>query len=527
MTDESFEDATPVKASELPASPARAGQPYVNGVKPVKTMPFSAEAEAGLLGSIIVDPASVIPDCIEAAITPNFYYDLQNAALYRTLLDLHSRKLPIDISVIAEELKQAPEFEGHNVFTILSRVTETASTTAHARYFIEKVREQAVLRQIIRESTRNVEDAYNYTTDLPALVSSVESRMRWSEAISGTPEIIAELEASRYDPTRRLPDVAPVFMLGKVPVFTRGNLSTITAQSKSGKSSFLAGVLASTFRDPDHGGDTFTVTSENPKGFAVIHFDTEQHGKHHERMMDSVMRRSGAPSLPSWFYSYARKGTSPAKLRTQLEALLKRRRRTHGGIHSVHLDGIADFCLDVNDPKETNPLITWLEKLAVDYDCTIILVLHLNPVGKADSVQKARGHLGSQLQRKCETDIRLKKDASDITTVFTDPMGTRGEPVFEKDGPKFKWDADAKMHMSCRAAEDEKMLEKRGQLREFVEEVFDRAGQKSLRYSDFIKAIESTGVSPKRAEARFTELKKCSVVSKDMLGFWHLVPERG
>lgn len=495
-----------------------------------RTLPHSLEAEEYLLSCCLLDAADVMPRCIDARISPASFYDTRHAIIYERLLDLHGRNTPIEMSVVAEELKLTRQFEQVGGYPFLTQVSGRIPTTAQASYFIEKVREQSILREIIRSATGTVEDCYGFSGGIDEFVVQAAQRMTViAEHGSSADMVMERLDTARYDPKRRLPDLAPVFTMGKVVIFTRGNIATITAQSKSGKSSLLAGILAATFRDPDHGGDTFTITGPNPDGKAVIHFDTEQHGKHHEKMMDAVMRRAGALEMPPWFYSYARKGASYLQLREEFEGCLKAKAKKHKGIHSAHLDGVADLCLDVNDPKDVNPLVTWLERLAVKYDCPIICILHLNPVGKNDAPQKARGHLGSQLQRKCETDLRLKKDTDGVTTVYTDPTGTRGEPVFEKDGPKFAWDRDAGMHVT-RSSDtlSPKDEAKSDLLRDILDAALQHASKPRLRYGELLKAIAAVGgFSESRAEARFSEMKKLRVITKDLVGFWSATPPVG
>ncbi len=98
------------------------------------------------------------------------------------------------------------------------------------------------------------------------------------------------------------------------------------------------------------------------------------------------------------------------------------------GLFAVIVDGVADLVLDVNDAKECNALVAKLHALAIKYDCPdrIICVIHENP--NADT-GKMRGHLGSQLERKAESNLRLRKK-EDVTVVFSDRQRRRA-PILE------------------------------------------------------------------------------------------------
>lgn len=511
----------PVSSTFESAAPPRRDAPRVEPVLG-RVLPHSLESESMLLSCCLIDGPDVIPRCLDAQIGPESFYGAQHGIVFQHLLALHGRQQAITVEILAEELKTARQFEAVGGYPFLMEISRESATTAQAAYFIEKVREQALLREIIRSATGTVEDCYGFSGGIDEFIQeSAQKMQRIVDRGSSADLLMERLEQSRYDPARRLPDVAPVYWLGKVPICTRGNLVTITAVTKVGKSSFTAGMMAAAFRDPDHGQDTFTVRSENPRAAALIHFDTEQHAKHHERMLDGVMRRAGALKLPPWFASYARKGTTADQLRAELEAVLKSAARRHHAVHSVFLDGVADLVNDVNDPREVNPFVAWLEGLAVRYDCPIVCILHLNPVTSKDSVQKSRGHLGSQLQRKAETDIRLKKETEQVTVVYTEPQGTRGQPVFEKDGPRFQWDAQEQMHVTCRAPEDLRAAAKKAELMDLVDETFQHAKADRLRYADFMAALQVVAdIGTKRAEARFSEFKRAGCIAKDMLGLW-------
>ncbi len=69
----------------------------------------------------------------------------------------------------------------------------------------------------------------------------------------------------------------------------------------------------------------------------------------------------------------------------------------------VIIDGIADLVSDVNNLEESNLCTQKLMEWSARYDCHIITVIHSNY-----GSDKATGHLGSFLYKKCETAIALE-----------------------------------------------------------------------------------------------------------------------
>ena len=84
---------------------------------------------------------------------------------------------------------------------------------------------------------------------------------------------------------------------------------------------------------------------------------------------------------------------------------------------------------------------------------------------------KTRGHLGSRLARKTESNIELSKDTNEVTTVYT--SSSRHAFISKQDGPRFKWDSLAEMHVSCVPETKERNEAKRGVLSELANEIFN------------------------------------------------------
>src|SRR5208282_6750014 len=93
------------------------------------------------------------------------------------LLDLYGRQVPIDVAVLGEELKTSRQLESVGGYAFLTRVSGSIPTTAQAGYFIERVREQHLLREIIRSATGAVEECFNFTGGIDEFVDQVEARI--------------------------------------------------------------------------------------------------------------------------------------------------------------------------------------------------------------------------------------------------------------------------------------------------------------------------------------------------------------
>lgn len=158
--------------------------------------------------------------------------------------------------------------------------------------------------------------------------------------------------------------------------------------------------------------------------------------------------------------------------------------------------------------------------MRIRFDCPIICVIHDNE-GR-DPNGDGRGHLGKQLMRKAESNLRLKK-TEEVTVVFSEKM--RRAPIFEKDGPRFRWDDSAGMHVTCETLGKAKESAKKEKARDLAVAVFEELGAQSARWGDMLHAIEKVRrVKKSAAEDRFTEMKNLGVIVSVGCGLWQINP---
>lgn len=319
------------------------------------------------------------------------------------------------------------------------------------------------------------------------------------------------LEHCRFDINRPPPPSVPVYVIGDVTICTTGNLTTILAQPKVGKTAFFDAMIAATLREDGVTCDTFSIVSQNREGFALVHFDTEQTQQDHWKVVARAMRRAKLTQQPEWLRSYCVTAGNPIALWLTIQAQIATLRKEFGGIHSVLIDGYADLVMDVNDAKESAKVITDLQKLAIDNACPIAGVLHYNP-----GSEKGRGHLGSQLERRAESNIALTK-LGGMVEIWSDKQ--RGAPIIKGQGPSFTWDKDMMMHVSTasRCATQQKAA--LDEAREQAKKLFN--GDAQLRYGALKMAIAAQlDKSESTSERKIKEWGRLGIIRKNSADLW-------
>lgn len=175
-----------------------------------RTLPHSLEAEEYLLSCCLLDGSDVVSRCLEARIRPESFYDPKHGVIFECLLELYNRQAPIDVSVVAEELKTARQLDQIGGYAFLAQVSSRIPTTAQAGYFIEKVRELALLREIIRSATGAVEDCYGFSGGIDEFVDQIEAKI-----FSVTQNRVSESAKQMREPTREAMNVINKMMMKK------------------------------------------------------------------------------------------------------------------------------------------------------------------------------------------------------------------------------------------------------------------------------------------------------------------------
>lgn len=360
-----------------------------------------------------------------------------------------------------------------------------------------------------------------WSTPPPARMASVTYPLPGSPTPTEvTPDgLLALFDARAFDVNKPVDRPDPVFSLGNCCISTAGNLTAVQALAKAGKSSAIAAMIGAAFKGNGPGGDTLGFVAFNKHNHALIHIDTEQSHYDHDQLVRRALKRGGIAAPPPWFESLWTTELTIDKRLAGLPLLMERAAGLHGGIFAVVIDGGADLIASVNDEERALALVDQLHRVAIHYDCVMVVVLHENP---GSTSGKTRGHFGSQLARKAETNLRLQKDKDGSTSMWAEE--TRHEPIPKVNAHCFKWCSAAVMQVSAGRLGEKQIAETRATGRSDAARVF--AGQRKLTNTELKKAIITIlDCKDSTAASRIREWKEAGLIGQSVdRGPYHLVP---
>ena len=163
---------------------------------PGKVPPQNLEAERAVLGAILLEP-TLLPRAIELLVPEEFYKEAHRK-IFAAMVHLFERGEPADVITVTETLRREGVFEDVGGHTLLATLQEEGTVATQFAAYTAIVREKALLREMIRVAREIVEEGYEETDDVQALLDRAEqmlfriSQRRFQRSAFPVREILAQ-----------------------------------------------------------------------------------------------------------------------------------------------------------------------------------------------------------------------------------------------------------------------------------------------------------------------------------------------
>ncbi len=140
-----------------------------------KTPPQNTEAEASLLGAILIDGEAIVK--VADIISSQDFYDERHGYIYDAIRKLYDKRSPIDVLTLTDQLDGVDLLDTVGGAAYLTELTNFVPTAAHVVRYAEIVNNKALRRRLIKASQDITQLGYNEEEDLQALIEQAESRL--------------------------------------------------------------------------------------------------------------------------------------------------------------------------------------------------------------------------------------------------------------------------------------------------------------------------------------------------------------
>jgi replicative DNA helicase len=124
-----------------------------------KLLPQNVEAEAGVLGSLLIDPEAVVQ--VADFLRPEDFYREAHRAIFQAVLDLYETGGPADLITLTDELARRGKLDEIGGASYVSSLANQVPTSRNVKRYAQIVERTAVLRRLINAAGQIAGVAYN------------------------------------------------------------------------------------------------------------------------------------------------------------------------------------------------------------------------------------------------------------------------------------------------------------------------------------------------------------------------------
>lgn len=123
-----------------------------------KLLPHNIEAEAGVLGSIIIDPEAIVQ--VADFLTSRDFYRDAHRMIYEVILELYEEHAPADFITICDELDRRKKLEKVGGSSYITSLVNQVPTSGNVEFYGRIVERTAILRKLIHSAGQIAAIAY-------------------------------------------------------------------------------------------------------------------------------------------------------------------------------------------------------------------------------------------------------------------------------------------------------------------------------------------------------------------------------
>ncbi len=140
-----------------------------------RVLPHNIEAEQSVIGAMFLSKYAVNRACEE--LYPELFYLDSNAKIFEVVKELADDKKAIDITTVIEELNKKKYLDKIGGIEYLTEVVNSVPTAANVDYYIDIVRDKAILRRLIDVSTEIATTSYNAEGSTNEILDNAEKQI--------------------------------------------------------------------------------------------------------------------------------------------------------------------------------------------------------------------------------------------------------------------------------------------------------------------------------------------------------------
>ena len=140
-----------------------------------KIPPQNLEAEASLLGSILLDPEAMIK--IADQVQAEDFYETRHQIIYNAMQELYESRRPIDVLTLKEKLDNNDSLKDAGGAAYITDIANSVPSAAHIEEYAKIVAAKATLRRLISAANTITNLGYDEDAELDSLLDKAEQTL--------------------------------------------------------------------------------------------------------------------------------------------------------------------------------------------------------------------------------------------------------------------------------------------------------------------------------------------------------------
>lgn len=140
-----------------------------------KSLPADINAERAVLGSVMLERDAII--AIAPWLPSEYFYLEKHAWIYEAMLSCYNRRIPPDLSTIADELRRRDRLGPIGGIAYLGELAAEVPTAVHVEYYARIVERTAILRRLIEVGGKIAGLGYQEDEELEATLDRAEAEL--------------------------------------------------------------------------------------------------------------------------------------------------------------------------------------------------------------------------------------------------------------------------------------------------------------------------------------------------------------
>ena len=153
--------------------------------------PHNQQAEQSLLGAMLLD-GQAVTDAAEL-LRPESFYAPAHQEIFKAMLALYEQGSPVDLVTLMDELVRRGSLDGVGGINYLTDLSQFVPSAANARYYIDIVAQNEMLRRLIRHGGDVVTECYEQAKTVPEIIADAEKSI-FDIALSRSEETLAHIK---------------------------------------------------------------------------------------------------------------------------------------------------------------------------------------------------------------------------------------------------------------------------------------------------------------------------------------------